>query len=173
MAGPPCEPPPGLVEGERRCAFQGEEDHGTIVGSRGRPTACSRPGHPRVAVRPRSPCGRCSSAPHRGTRASTIEPGRSAGRADVRTWTCGACGAVLDRDVNAAVNVAKAAGWAVTASGAQVRRASVPAPRDEAGTHPKRPTQPVGAGGNRGPSGPGGCQGRYTFPGTGLPGASS
>ncbi|WP_285516312.1 zinc ribbon domain-containing protein, partial [Streptomyces sp. NBRC 14336] len=33
----------------------------------------------------------------------------------VRVWTCGACGAVLDRDINAAVNVAKAAGLAVTA----------------------------------------------------------
>ncbi|MBP5864648.1 RNA-guided endonuclease TnpB family protein [Streptomyces scabiei] len=62
---------------------------------------------------------------------------------NVRRWTCGACGAVLDRDVNAAVNVAKAAGLAVSACGAQVRRALVPAPRSEAGTHPKRPTQPV------------------------------
>ncbi|WAL75818.1 RNA-guided endonuclease TnpB family protein [Kitasatospora sp. YST-16] len=61
----------------------------------------------------------------------------------VRMWTCGGCGAVLDRDVNAAVNVAKAAGLAVSACGAQVRRAPVPAPRGEAGTHPKRPTQPV------------------------------
>ncbi len=61
----------------------------------------------------------------------------------VRMWTCGGCGAVLDRDVNAAVNVAKAAGLAVTACGAQVRRAPVPAPRSEAGTHPKRSTQPV------------------------------
>ncbi|MCQ1581072.1 RNA-guided endonuclease InsQ/TnpB family protein [Streptomyces parvus] len=55
----------------------------------------------------------------------------------VREWTCQACGAVLDRDVNAAVNVAKAAGLAVSACGAQVRRAPVPAPRREAGTHPK------------------------------------
>ncbi|WP_081973959.1 RNA-guided endonuclease InsQ/TnpB family protein [Kitasatospora phosalacinea] len=56
----------------------------------------------------------------------------------VREWTCRACGNVLDRDVNAAVNVAKAAGLAVSACGAQVRRAPVPAQRGEAGTHPKR-----------------------------------
>src|SRR5690606_36069793 len=54
----------------------------------------------------------------------------------VRVWMCGACGAVLDRDVNAAVNVAKAAGLAVSACGAQVRPGLVPAPRSEAGTHP-------------------------------------
>ncbi|CAL9527633.1 RNA-guided endonuclease InsQ/TnpB family protein [Streptomyces cellulosae] len=54
---------------------------------------------------------------------------------NVRVWTCQACGAVLDRDINAAVNVAKAAGLAVSACGAQVRRAPVPAPRSEAGTH--------------------------------------
>ena len=55
----------------------------------------------------------------------------------VREWQCGACGAWLDRDVNAAVNVARAAGLAVTACGAQVRPGSAPAQRGEAGTHPK------------------------------------
>jgi len=39
----------------------------------------------------------------------------------IRTWLCQRCGAWLDRDINAAVNVAKAAGLAVTACGAQVR----------------------------------------------------
>lgn len=58
----------------------------------------------------------------------------------VRGWTCGACGAVLDRDVNAAVNVAKAAGLAVSACGAQVGRAPVPAQRNEAGTRLQRTT---------------------------------
>jgi putative transposase len=53
----------------------------------------------------------------------------------VRIWTCEACGAVLDRDINAAVNVAKAAGLAVSACRAQVRPVLVPAQRVEAGTH--------------------------------------
>jgi putative transposase len=39
----------------------------------------------------------------------------------IRAWQCRGCGVWLDRDVNAAVNVAKAAGLAVTACGAQVR----------------------------------------------------
>ncbi len=55
---------------------------------------------------------------------------------NVRVWTCRACGAVLDRDINAAVNVARAAGLAVPACGAQVRPGAIPAPRGEAGTHP-------------------------------------
>jgi putative transposase len=55
----------------------------------------------------------------------------------VRQWQCGGCGAQLDRDVNAAVNVAKAAGLAVTACRAQVRPGSALAQRGEAGTHPK------------------------------------
>ena len=55
----------------------------------------------------------------------------------VRAWQCRSCGAWLDRDVNAAINVAKAAGLAVTACRAQVRPDLVPAQRREAGTHPK------------------------------------
>jgi putative transposase len=54
----------------------------------------------------------------------------------VRAWQCGACGAWLDRDINAAVNVAKAAGLAVSACGAQVRPGLALAQRGEAGTHP-------------------------------------
>ncbi len=51
----------------------------------------------------------------------------------VRAWGCGMW---LDRDINAAVNVARAAGLAVTACRAQVRPEPVPAQRSEAGTHP-------------------------------------
>jgi putative transposase len=55
----------------------------------------------------------------------------------IRTWQCQSCGAWLDRDVNAAVNVARAAGLAVSACGAQVRPGVIPAQRGEAGTRLK------------------------------------
>ncbi|GAA0515771.1 putative transposase [Saccharopolyspora erythraea NRRL 2338] len=53
----------------------------------------------------------------------------------VRTWQCQECGVWLDRDINAAVNVAKAAGLAVTACEAHVRPEIVRAERGETGTH--------------------------------------
>ncbi len=52
----------------------------------------------------------------------------------IRTWTCPECGTVLDRDLNAAINI-KTAGQAVSARGAKVRPGAIPAPRCESGTH--------------------------------------
>jgi putative transposase len=52
----------------------------------------------------------------------------------IRAWQCPGCGVWLDRDVNAAVNVARAAGLAVSACGARVRPGAIPAQRVEAGT---------------------------------------
>jgi putative transposase len=54
---------------------------------------------------------------------------------DVREWTCAACGAVHDRDINAAINVKTAAGLAVSACGAPVRPELVLAQREETGSH--------------------------------------
>ncbi|WP_327425877.1 RNA-guided endonuclease InsQ/TnpB family protein [Streptomyces sp. NBC_01236] len=53
----------------------------------------------------------------------------------IRTWTCAACGAVHDRDHNAAKNVKTAAGLAVAACGARLRPGFVLAQRDETGSH--------------------------------------
>ncbi|MFF0423680.1 RNA-guided endonuclease InsQ/TnpB family protein [Streptomyces sp. NPDC004520] len=63
---------------------------------------------------------------------------------DTRVWQCRGCGWWLDRDINAAVNAAKAAGLAVSACRARVRPGPVPAQREEAGTHRDGQTTVVG-----------------------------
>ena len=59
-------------------------------------------------------------------------------RLSVRAWACRACGAVHDRDVNAARNILVAAGLAetLTACGGHVRPGVTLAVASEAGTHP-------------------------------------
>jgi putative transposase len=81
----------------------------------------------------------------------------------VRTWRCRGCGVWLDRDINAAVNVARAAGLAVTACGAQVRPGLALAQHGEAGTHPKSRRNTARQAGNSVPRGRSGSQCRLTL----------
>ncbi|MFD5217267.1 RNA-guided endonuclease InsQ/TnpB family protein [Streptomyces tendae] len=54
---------------------------------------------------------------------------------NVREWICTACGALHDRDHNAAINVKTAAGLAASACRAPVRPGVIPAQREETGSH--------------------------------------
>ncbi|MFD7813423.1 RNA-guided endonuclease InsQ/TnpB family protein [Streptomyces sp. NPDC059785] len=69
----------------------------------------------------------------------------------VRQWTCPACGAVHDRDHNAAINVKQAAGLAASACGAPVGPEPVLAQREETGSYgiPPRPVPRSGTGRGR------------------------
>ncbi|MDN3027248.1 transposase, partial [Streptomyces sp. S.PB5] len=57
------------------------------------------------------------------------------GRFTPPSQTCSTCGAVHDRDTNAALNVKTAAGLAATACGTPVRPGAIPARREETGSH--------------------------------------